>query len=85
MLTFFDLFVVFLIFGNREGTGGRVAVVILFSQNMQVVFFDKWKFLEIGKYVVARCCWIKVFCWVNIMGGTNLGIEIFCIFVNFEN
>lgn len=85
MLTFFDLFVVFLIFGNREGTGGRVAVVILFSQNMQVVFFDKWKFLEIGKYVVARCCWIKVFCWVNIMGGTKLGIESFCIFVNFEN
>jgi hypothetical protein len=48
MLTFFDLFVVFLIFGNRVGTGGacvgergRVAVVILFSQNMQVVFFDK--------------------------------------------
>ena len=85
MLTFFDLFVVFLIFGNREGTGGRVAVVILFSQNMQVVFFDKWKFLEIGKYVVARCCWIKVFCWVNIMGGTKLEIESFCIFVNFEN
>ena len=85
MLTFFDLFVVFLIFGNREGTGGRVAVVILFSQNMQVVFFDKWKFLEIGKYVVARCCWIKVFCWVNIMGGTKLGIESFCINVNFEN
>ena len=92
MLTFFDLFVVFLVFGNREGTGGacvgergRVAVVILFSQNMQVVFFDKWKFLEIGKYVVARCCWIKVFCWVNIMGGTKLGIESFCIFVNFEN